>query len=162
MSHWLSGSALLPQVNLPPALTRTTLLDLSGYSELGVTTYLPDMTIPNTLETGKTTLAYAADNWVHRGDTNDQKKDTFNVYRAIKDVVAAERGRFFFDRTGQAIFWGGRIRTFEWWIQSPLPCRLATPQFPSSIANQAIQIKRDLVGRDVRTVIYRHILLSSG
>jgi hypothetical protein len=98
-------SALLPQVSLPPALTRTTLLDLSGYSELGVTTYLPDMTIPNTLETGKTTLAYAADNWVHRGDTNDQKKDTFNVYRAIKDVVAAERGRFFFDRTGQAVFW---------------------------------------------------------
>jgi hypothetical protein len=32
-------------------------------------------------------------------------QDTFNVYRAIRDVVAAERGRFFFDREGKAVFW---------------------------------------------------------
>ena len=32
-------------------------------------------------------------------------QDSFDVYRAIGDVTAAERGRFFFDREGKAVFW---------------------------------------------------------
>lgn len=30
---------------------------------------------------------------------------------------------------GSLVFWGGRIRTYEWRIQSPLPYHLATPQW---------------------------------
>ncbi len=98
-------SALLPQVTIAPSLTQSTLVGVTGYSEIGITTYLPDTAVPNSLEQGKTTLAYAADNWVQRSDSNNQPTSTFDVYRAIKDVVSAERGRFFFDRTGQVVFW---------------------------------------------------------
>ncbi|MCA0456126.1 MAG: hypothetical protein LCI00_19265 [Chloroflexi bacterium] len=97
---------LLEEVIIPPALTASTLLDEVGYAEVGVSAFLANTVIGHTLQTGKTTLAYAADNWVRQSSpTDQQEKDTFNVYRAIKDVVAAERGRFFFDRGGQAVFW---------------------------------------------------------
>jgi hypothetical protein len=76
-----------------------------GNSELGVTTRLAITTGYSTLDTGATTLAIAADNWVSRGGRNDEEKNTFDVYRAIKDVVAAERGRFLFIRDGKAWFW---------------------------------------------------------
>lgn len=92
---------LIEEVQIPPQLNRTTLLGVTGYSELGVNTYLPDMTIDYSLEQGLTTLAYAADNWIRQ----DDKEATFNVYRAISDTVAAERGRFIFNRAGQAVFW---------------------------------------------------------
>jgi hypothetical protein len=97
--------ALLNEVALPLPLTQQTLLDTPGHNELGLTTLLGDPTIARSLEVGKTTLAYAADNWLRRGENTSERPDTFNVYRAIKDVVAAERGRFFFDRAGQAVFW---------------------------------------------------------
>jgi len=42
---------------------------------------------------------------VQRGGSNDKQKDTFDVYRALKDVVAAERGRFLYSREGKALFW---------------------------------------------------------
>jgi len=95
---------LLDQVPLPTPLTQTTLLDVTGHCELDSNALLPDRAIDRTLETGKTTLAFAADNWVRRG-TQDEKPDPFNAYRAMKDVVAAERGRFFFNREGAAMFW---------------------------------------------------------
>ena len=95
---------LLQEVIIPPALTKAWILGDSDYGKLGSSTYLPDVTIDYSLQAGKTTLAYAADNWV-RQDTEDGKRDTFNVYRAIQDTVAAEQGRFFFDRSGQAVFW---------------------------------------------------------
>jgi len=95
--------ALLQEVVIPPALTRAWLLGNADYGKLGSNTYLADVTIDYTLQQGKTTLAYAADNWVRQSD--DGKRDTFNVYRAIEDTVAAEQGRFFFDRDGQAVFW---------------------------------------------------------
>jgi hypothetical protein len=99
-------SALLEEVVIPPALTALTLLDVAGHANLNSSAYLAKTVINNSLQQGKTTLAYAADNWVRQSSPTDQnEKDTFNVYRAIKDTVAAERGRFFFDRTGQAIFW---------------------------------------------------------
>ncbi len=98
-------AALLPEVVIPPPLTRTMLLSVAGYGEVGETAYLADTVIENDLDTGKTTLAYAADNWVRRGGSTDDEADTFNVYRAVRDTVAAERGRFLFDREGQAIFW---------------------------------------------------------
>lgn len=95
-------SVLLDEVPIPPPLTRTALLDVDGYSRLDQETWLPDLIIESDLDQGKTTLAVAADNWVRQGR---QSQDTFDVYRAISDVVAAERGRFLFDREGEALFW---------------------------------------------------------
>jgi hypothetical protein len=60
--------------------------------------------MPRTLQQGKSTLAYAADNWSKRIE-EDGETASFSIYRAIKDTVAAERGRFYFDREGEAIFW---------------------------------------------------------
>jgi len=57
------------------------------------------------LDQGNTTLTTAGDNWVRQGGFTDAEKDTFDIYRAIADVTASERGRFFFDREGRVIFW---------------------------------------------------------
>src|SRR5690606_22499149 len=77
----------------------------TGYSEIGSNAWISgDLSIPRNLEQGKSTLAYAADNWVQRSSNPDQA-DTFNVFRALKDTVAAERGRLYIDRNGQAVFW---------------------------------------------------------
>ena len=94
--------ALLKEVIIPPALTKAWILGDSIYGLLGTSTYLAKTTIDHSLEQGKTTLAYAADNWVRRSDDNGER-DTFNVYRAIQDTVGAERGRFFFDRAGHIL-----------------------------------------------------------
>ena len=48
---------------------------------------------------------HGRDNWVRQGGYSDQLKDTFDVYRGIRDITAAERGKFFFDREGKAVFW---------------------------------------------------------
>jgi hypothetical protein len=99
-------SKLIEEVVIPPALSLGWFLELPGYSELDISTILPNATAFKALDAGQVTLEIAADNWVKRGDDT---QDAFNVYRAIGDVVAAERGRFFFDREGRAIFWN-RIR----------------------------------------------------
>ena len=98
-------AALIKEVVIPPALVGAWVLERVGNSELGVTTRLADVTQYSMLDSGIKVLAIAADNWVQRGGSNDQKKDTFDVYRAVKDVVAAERGRFLFSRDGKALFW---------------------------------------------------------
>jgi hypothetical protein len=106
---------LLQQVVIPPGLAQSWVLGLEGYGELGQATILPDTTLFSTLDAGVVTLALAADNWVQRGTNQGDKQDTFNVYRAIAEVTAAERGRFFFDRQGRAVFWN-RVR-----LQDDLP-----------------------------------------
>jgi hypothetical protein len=98
-------AALIKEVVFPPSLSRAGVIGRVGNAELGQTTYLADTTAYSDLETGKTTLEMAGDNWVRQGGLSDVEQDTFNVYHAIRDVTAAERGRFFFDRTGKAIFW---------------------------------------------------------
>ncbi|GEM_PF-1140601 len=99
-------SRLLDEITIPPALFATTLPDVTGYCEIDSNAWVTGSTvIDSTIDTGKSTLAYAADNWVRRGSKNEDKPDTFNVFAAIKDTVAAERGRLFFDRIGQAVFW---------------------------------------------------------
>jgi hypothetical protein len=42
---------------------------------------------------------------VRQGGLSNVKKDSFNVYQAINDVVAAEHGKLIFDRAGKAEFW---------------------------------------------------------
>lgn len=87
--------AVLERVQLPPALTQAWVLGVAGNSELGNSTYLADTSVAYDLETGQKTLAYVGDNWA----------DGIKAYSAIADAVMAERGRFFFNRTGQAVFW---------------------------------------------------------
>jgi hypothetical protein len=93
---------LIQKVVIPPAVGDLFYLDLS---RLGSTSVLPDLTDYSILDQGRVTLAIAADNWVNR----DGSERNFNVYKAIADVAAAERGRFLFNRAGQALFWN-RVR----------------------------------------------------
>jgi hypothetical protein len=96
---------LIKEVVIPPAITNAWILGRENNSKLGLSTWLADTSHYSNLDTAKTTLAIAADNWVQQGGRADAKQDTFNVYRAILDVVAAERGRFYFGRDGRALFW---------------------------------------------------------
>lgn len=99
-------SRLLNEITIPPALHATTLPDVTGYSEIDSNAWVTGSTvIDSTIDTGKSTLAYAADNWVRRGVKNEDEPDTFNVFAALRDTVAAERGRLFVDRIGRVIFW---------------------------------------------------------
>ena len=75
------------------------------YSKLGESTKLADLEAFRDYEEGVLTLNMAGDNWVRQGGYSDQEKDTFDVYRGIRDITAAERGKFFFDREGKAVFW---------------------------------------------------------
>jgi hypothetical protein len=95
---------LIREVVMPPALSRAWVLGRIGNSEMGASTYLADTAAYSTLDTGILTLGIAADNWVIDG-ASDAKKQSFDVYRAIGDVTAAEHGKFFFDREGKAVFW---------------------------------------------------------
>ena len=96
---------LIKEVIIPPALTSAWVLGHDAYSRLGTSTYLADVTHYSDLDEGTQTLELAADNWVRQGGMADQKQDTFDVYRAIRDVTAAERGKFLFSREGKALFW---------------------------------------------------------
>jgi hypothetical protein len=96
---------LIKEVVIPPALTGAWVLGRVGYSELGATTQLANTTAYSQLDAGIKTLDLAGDNWVRQGGMSDVEQDTYDVYRAINDVTAAERGRFLFDREGKALFW---------------------------------------------------------
>jgi hypothetical protein len=95
---------LLDEVPMPPRLVVSAIVG-DTTNPVGTAT-VPDVKIARDLQEGKTVLAIAADNWVRQSpDNDDSRPQTFNVYHAIKDVAGAERGRFFFNREGQAIFW---------------------------------------------------------
>ena len=97
--------ALIQEVIFPPALSDSWVLGDPDLSKLGETTQLADLTTYSDFEEGVLTLNMAGDNWVRQGGYSDQEKDTFDVYRGIRDITAAERGKFFFDREGKAVFW---------------------------------------------------------
>lgn len=60
------------------------------------------LTISKSFDTGRRTFPYVADNW-ERG---------IKAYTAIKSVVEAERGHFFFDKDGTATFWNAHKLKF--------------------------------------------------
>ena len=97
--------ALIQEVIFPPALADAWVLGDPDYSKLGESTYLANLEAYSNYEEGVLTLNLAGDNWVRQGGYSDQEKDTFDVYRGIRDITAAERGKFFFDREGKAVFW---------------------------------------------------------
>lgn len=96
---------LIKEVIFPPALTEAWVVGDENFSLIGQSTYLADLTAYSEFEEGILTLNMAGDNWVRQGGYSDTPKDTFDVYRGIKDITAAERGKFFFDREGKAVFW---------------------------------------------------------
>lgn len=96
---------LIKEVMLPPALNRAWILGRYTNSRLGETTWLANTSAYSALDSGKLTLGMAADNWVIEGGAADKAKDNFDVYRAIRDITAAEHGKFLFSREGKALFW---------------------------------------------------------
>ena len=98
-------NALSKEIIFPPALSAAWVIGDDNFSRIGQTTCLADLNAYSSLEQGTLTLNTAGDNWVRQGGYTDQNKDTYDVYRAIRDITAAERGKFFFDREGKAVFW---------------------------------------------------------
>ena len=97
--------ALVNEVIFPPALSDAWVIGDPDYSKLGESTTLANLEAYSNYEEGILTVQTAGDNWVRQGGYSDQLKDTFDVYRGIRDITAAERGKFFFDREGKAVFW---------------------------------------------------------
>jgi hypothetical protein len=84
---------VLTQAAIPPAVSNVWLLGVPGNSELGVTTWLGELTDFADLETGITVFPTY-------GDT--ARPDAYSI---IKELIDAEQGYFFFDREGKAVFW---------------------------------------------------------
>lgn len=76
-----------------PNLKGYWLLSLPEHTEVEETTRLAE-DYPRALETGKSTFAYVGDNWT----------DGIPATEAIRQLVEAERGRFFVDRDGTPTF----------------------------------------------------------
>ena len=69
-------------------------LEIEDYGELDSTTHLaPDETMPRTAEAGISTFAYVGELWNIPADA------------ALRQVVESERGRFFVNRAGTAVFY---------------------------------------------------------
>ena len=96
---------LINEVIFPPALSDAWVIGDPDYSRLGQSTKLANLEAYSDYEEGALTLNMVGDNWVRQGGYSDQAKDTSDVYRGIRDITAAERGKFFFDREGKAVFW---------------------------------------------------------
>jgi hypothetical protein len=96
---------LIKEVVVPPIFSRAWILGRDTNSRVGVTTYLTDTSAYSTLDTGLLTLGMAGDNWGVKEGAADAEKSSFDVYRAIGDITAAEHGKFVFDREGKALFW---------------------------------------------------------
>lgn len=84
-------AAILAGITIPEARTSGPwILGVTGYTELDTTTILSSNILTSSLETGYLTPSYAGDNW----------GDGVTPYEAIKQVIEAERGKFFENRTG--------------------------------------------------------------
>lgn len=70
-------------------------LGRAQHSELGSTTRLPVANIARSLEAGQSTFTYVGDTW----------GEGIPADAAIRQMAESERGRFFVDRSGQAVFY---------------------------------------------------------
>ncbi|NWF69036.1 MAG: hypothetical protein HXY40_08115 [Chloroflexi bacterium] len=87
--------ALLDAVPLRrPVLKGYAILDRIGNAELNSNSALAGF-YPRTLQSGKSTFAYVGDTW----------DDGITAEAALRQVVESERGRFFFNRAGDAVFY---------------------------------------------------------
>ena len=70
------------------------LIDVPGYNDIDTVRIFPPQNHPRRLATGKTRFAYIGDWW----------RESTSTRHAIAEIVASERGRFFLDRKGDAVF----------------------------------------------------------
>ena len=77
-----------------PALAGFCLIDVPGYSLIDSIRIFPAQNVGRRLQRGKTRFAYVGDWW----------RDSTPAREAIGEIVASERGRFFVDRLGEAVF----------------------------------------------------------
>ena len=88
-------AVIFEDVILPPITGSTWLLGLSGSSELGVTTYVTDVAGSSyDFEVGAYTFPYVGDSFA----------DKTSAYDVIERLMRSERGHFYFDRSGTAVF----------------------------------------------------------
>jgi len=77
-----------------PVLARLFMVGVAGHAELNTNAYLPGP-YPNTLEVGVSTFAFVGDLW----------SDGVPADVAVRQLVDSERGRFFINRAGEAVFY---------------------------------------------------------
>lgn len=70
------------------------LIDVPGFSEIDGIRIFPPQNHPRRLQAGKTRFAYVGDWW----------RDSTSARAAISEIAASERGRFYIDRAGTAVF----------------------------------------------------------
>lgn len=85
--------AALEQAQIPPAAPQVWQLDYSGYSALGFTTRLGNLNDYAQLDTGTGRFPVYGEG------------EPLTALDVIEEITAAERGRFFFDRAGRAVWW---------------------------------------------------------
>ncbi len=109
---WLDDSAVIiaPQVDVTADTVIDTLLneavlrraviggyciiDIEGYNLIDSVSIFSEENIARSLETGKTRFAYVGDWW----------QETVPARQAIRELVESERGRFYINRDGEAVF----------------------------------------------------------
>lgn len=85
----LAGAAIVPA-----AIAGYCLINIAGYNNIDAVRIFAPLRPPQRLERGKTRFAYVGDWW----------RETTSIRAAIGDIVASERGRFYVDRAGKAVF----------------------------------------------------------
>ena len=70
------------------------LIDVPGYSLIDAVNVFPAENISRRLEAGKTRFAYVGDWW----------RESTSIRQAIHDLAESERGRFYLDSAGEAVF----------------------------------------------------------
>lgn len=119
---------IMDKVHVPKAVTPGPwVLGRVDCSELGANTYLRPSAIETDFQTGAQTFAYAGDNWGSGVSALD----------AITDVVRAERGRFFFDRSGLAVFWNRQFLPTNTTVTATFPGNMQgmSYQYGNRLAN---------------------------
>ena len=88
-------AALLAQaVTRPAVIAGYCLIDVAGFNAINSVKIFPPLRPPQRLQRGLTRFAHVGDWW----------RETTSIRAAIGDIVASERGRFFVNRAGQAVF----------------------------------------------------------
>ena len=88
-------AALLDQAALrPPIIAGYCIINVAGYSMIDSVKIFADLQPAQRLQKGKTRFAYVGDWW----------RDTTTIRQAISDLAASERGRFYINRAGEAVF----------------------------------------------------------
>lgn len=77
-----------------PQLAGYCLIDVAGYNRVNDARIFPAGNVGRRLQRGRSRFAYVGDWW----------RDTTTAQEAIGEVAASERGRFFVDREGDAVF----------------------------------------------------------